>query len=70
MLSICDHAYVISGGKVLGHGNAEAVRASQSERVQQFLQGEPDGPVPFHYKAQPYAEDLLGKAAGLHGTQP
>jgi len=59
VLSICDHAYVIAGGKVLGSGTAADVRASQSERVQQFLKGEPDGPVPFHYKAAPYAEDLM-----------
>ncbi len=63
VLSICDHAYVISGGKVLGHGSSDEVRASQSAWVQQFLKGEPDGPVPFHYKAPPYAEDLLGAAA-------
>ncbi len=60
VLSICDHAYVIAGGKVLGQGSAAEVRASESPRVQQFLKGEPDGPVPFHYKARPYAEDLLG----------
>lgn len=60
VLSISDYAYVISGGKVLGKGSADEVRANQSEWVQQFLQGEPDGPVPFHYKALPYAEDLLG----------
>jgi len=60
VLSICDHAYVISGGKVLGHGSAADIRANTSEWVQQFLQGEPDGPVPFHYKALPYAQDLLG----------
>lgn len=62
VLSICDHAYVIAGGKVLGAGGADEVRASQSDRVQQFLKGEPDGPVPFHYKALPYAQDLLGAA--------
>ena len=63
VLSISDYAYVISSGKVLGQGSAADVRASQSEWVQQFLKGEPDGPVPFHYKAVPYAEDLLGAAA-------
>jgi len=59
VLSISDYAYVIAGGKVLGKGSAEEVRASQSPFVQQFLKGEPDGPVPFHYKAKPYAQDLL-----------
>lgn len=63
VLSICDYAYVISGGKVLGGGTPDEVRASSSEWVQQFLQGQPDGPVPFHYKAAPYIEDLLGKSA-------
>ena len=62
VLSIADHAYVISGGKVLGAGNADAVRASDSPWVQQFLRGEDDGPVPFHYKAAPYHRDLLGTA--------
>ena len=65
VLSISDYAYVISGGKVLGQGSADEVRASQSEWVQQFLKGEPDGPVPFHYKAVPYAQDLLGPRAGV-----
>jgi len=65
VLSISDYAYVIAGGKVLGQGTPEAVRASESPLVQQFLRGEHDGPVPFHYKAAPYAQDLLGPAAGV-----
>lgn len=63
VLSIADYAYVVAGGKVLAHGTAEQVRASQSEYVKQFLQGLPDGPVAFHYKARPYAEDLAGGTA-------
>jgi len=63
VMSIADHVYVIAGGKVLGVGEPDTVRDSQSPWVQQFLRGEPDGPVPFHYKAAPYAEDLLGVAA-------
>ena len=30
--------------------------------VQQFLQGLADGPVPFHYPAGSYSQDLLGIA--------
>jgi len=26
--------------------------------VKQFVQGEPDGPVPFHYPAKTYANEL------------
>jgi phospholipid/cholesterol/gamma-HCH transport system ATP-binding protein len=63
VLSISDYAYVVSGGKVLAQGEPEAIRTSSSEFVQQFLQGKPDGPVRFHYKAaRDYAADLLGGA--------
>ncbi len=60
VLSIADYAYVVSDGKVLDHGTAEQIRASASPFVQQFLKGEPDGPIAFQYKAAPYADDLLG----------
>lgn len=63
VLSIADYAYVIAGGKVLAHGTAADVRASQSDYVKQFLQGLPDGPVAFHYKAARYADDLLRRSA-------
>ena len=65
VLSISDYAYVIAGGKVLERGTPEAIRTSQSEMVRQFLDGKPDGPVAFHYKAsRDYATDLLaGDAA-------
>lgn len=61
VLSISDYAYVVSGGKVLDHGTPEAIRNSSSAWVQQFLKGEADGPVSFHYKAgRDYAADLMG----------
>lgn len=61
VLSIADYAYVVSGGKVLGQGTPEQIRASDSAFVQQFLKGEPDGPIAFQYKAAAsYADDLLG----------
>lgn len=63
VLSIADYAYVVSNGRVLDRGTPEEIKASESEWVQQFLKGEPDGPVAFHYKARPLAEDLLGSAA-------
>jgi phospholipid/cholesterol/gamma-HCH transport system ATP-binding protein len=61
VLSISDHVYIVSGGKVLDHGTPESIRNSTSPLVRQFLHGEPDGPVPFHYKAAAsYVTDLLG----------
>ncbi len=56
-LSICHYACIIADGKVIGEGTPEALKAHPSERVQQFLQGQPDGPVPFHYPARSAAQD-------------
>ena len=63
VLSISDYAYVVSSGQVQARGTPEEIRNSESEWVQQFLKGEPDGPVPFHYKAMPLAEDLMSGTA-------
>ncbi len=57
--SISDYIYVLSGGKVVGQGAPQNLMNSDSEWVRQFMQGLPDGPVPFHYPAPDYAEDLL-----------
>ncbi len=61
--AISDHLYVISEGKVLDHGSPHDLERSPSAWVQQFLHGRPDGPIPFHYPAPDYAEDLLGPDA-------
>ena len=58
-ISIADEVYVIAEGKVVGHGTPEALMASDSGWVQQFMRGLPDGPVPFHYPAPDYHEDLI-----------
>src|SRR3546814_2094648 len=58
VLSIADVAYVISNGQVLARGTPDEIRSSPSEYVQQFLQGRPDGPVAFHFKAKSLADDL------------
>jgi phospholipid/cholesterol/gamma-HCH transport system ATP-binding protein len=57
--SIADYIYVISNGKVIGEGTPETLFAEKSPAVHQFIHGLPDGVVPFHYPAVPYAEDLL-----------
>ncbi len=57
--AISDYIYVLAEGKVVGQGTPDELRASPSEWVRQFMQGLPDGPVPYHYPATDYAEDLL-----------
>ena len=61
--SICDYAYLLSSqGRVVAHGRPEQLNASEDPEVRQFIRGEPDGPVRFHYPARPLAEDLGVKA--------
>ncbi len=61
-ISISDHICLISNGKVVGAGSPEELINSDDEWVRQFMQALPDGPVPFHYPAQAYADDLWGPA--------
>jgi phospholipid/cholesterol/gamma-HCH transport system ATP-binding protein len=58
-LSIADYLYVVSNGRVIGEGTPDQVMNSESAEVRQFMRGEPDGPVPFHYPAVDYREDFL-----------
>jgi len=59
-LSIVDTAYLISEARVIESGTPQQLRNASNPWVQQFLRGLPDGPVPFHYPAENYAEALWG----------
>lgn len=57
--SIADYMYVISNGKILGHGTPTAIYENKTPEVHQFIHGLADGTIPFHYPAMPYAKELL-----------
>jgi phospholipid/cholesterol/gamma-HCH transport system ATP-binding protein len=57
--SIADCSFLLSGGRVAAAGTPEELRDHHSETVTQFMQGMADGPVPFHYPAPDYGEQLL-----------
>ncbi len=57
---IADHCFVISEGAVIASGPPADLAKSQSALVRQFMNGSPDGPVPFHFPAPDYVEQLLG----------
>lgn len=63
VLSIADEAYIVANQTIIAKGDNEALKANSDPRVQQFLNGLPDGPVPFHYPAKPYKADLQGEKA-------
>jgi len=56
---IADYIYLLSGGKVIEKGQPVQLKRSSSQWVQQFMQGLPDGPVPFHYPGLGFEYDLL-----------
>src|SRR5499433_1518413 len=58
-LKIVDYLYFVSEGKIVASGTADEVRASTAPFVRQFVDGEPDGPVPFHYPAPSYRDELF-----------
>lgn len=58
-LSICDHVCIIADGSIIGQGPPQELKQHQSPLVRQFLNGLPDGPVPFHYPATDYRTDML-----------
>jgi phospholipid/cholesterol/gamma-HCH transport system ATP-binding protein len=57
-LRMVDYVYFLSDGVVVAHGTPDEMRRSDKAYVHQFVHGEPDGPVPFHYPSGGYARDL------------
>jgi phospholipid/cholesterol/gamma-HCH transport system ATP-binding protein len=57
-LKIVDYLYFVSEGRIIAQGTPKEVHDSTDPFVRQFVDGEPDGPVPFHYPARPYAEEF------------
>jgi phospholipid/cholesterol/gamma-HCH transport system ATP-binding protein len=58
--AISDYMYVLSDGQVVARGTPDELGHCDSPWVRQFMQGQPDGPVPFHYPAEDFATELLG----------
>jgi phospholipid/cholesterol/gamma-HCH transport system ATP-binding protein len=57
--SIADYIYIIANGKIMAEGTPQQVAASESGWVRQFMDGEPDGPVHYHYPAATLEQELL-----------
>ena len=55
---IADYVYFIADGKIAAHGTPTQLRASADPFVRQFIEANPDGPVPFHYPGRSLAEDF------------
>jgi phospholipid/cholesterol/gamma-HCH transport system ATP-binding protein len=57
-LQIVDYVHFMSDGMIVTQGTPDELRASDKPFVHQFVHGEMDGPMPFHYPAEDYSRDL------------
>jgi phospholipid/cholesterol/gamma-HCH transport system ATP-binding protein len=57
-LKVVDYIYVIADGRLMGEGTPDEVLASKDPYLNQFLKALPDGPVRFHFPAEPLKEQL------------
>jgi len=60
-LRIADHVILLWQGEVIAEGTADDIRHSDDARVRQFIEGRPDGPIPFSRSETSYVDDLLYK---------
>jgi phospholipid/cholesterol/gamma-HCH transport system ATP-binding protein len=60
VMSIADHVYLLANGKIIASGSPKELRENPDPMVQQFLQGEADGPVPFRFPSESIGKDLFG----------
>lgn len=58
--AVSDQSFLISNGRVVAYGTPQELEHNKSAWVRQFMKGLADGPVPFHYPAPDYANQLLG----------
>ncbi|HEY2928269.1 ABC transporter ATP-binding protein [Piscinibacter sp.] len=59
-MAISDHVILMAapGGRIVAQGTPAELMNSNDPEVRQFVRGEPDGPVKFHYPARPMGEDF------------
>jgi phospholipid/cholesterol/gamma-HCH transport system ATP-binding protein len=63
-MAISDWVVLLAtGGRVVAEGTPAELMASNEPEVRQFVRGEPDGPVKFHYPARSVAEDFGPRAS-------
>jgi phospholipid/cholesterol/gamma-HCH transport system ATP-binding protein len=62
--AIADYVYLVGQGRLTGAGRPEELSESTDPYVRQFLRGEPDGPVAFHYPDTPAFDRWLARQEG------
>lgn len=57
---LADFGCIIADRRLIAQGTPDELAASDDRLVRQFMDGLPDGPVPFHYPSESLEQDLFG----------
>ena len=60
-MKIVDYMYFVSAGRIVAQGTPDEMRTTADAFVRQFVDGEADGPVPFHYPAPPFRDEVFAR---------
>lgn len=56
---IADNIIILFYGDIIAEGTVDEIRNSDDPRVRQFINGEPEGPIPFTRTDKNYLDDIL-----------
>lgn len=56
---IADLIMILFFGKKIAEGTPEEIHSTKDPRVQQFIKGDPEGPIPFNRTEKDFYEDIL-----------
>jgi phospholipid/cholesterol/gamma-HCH transport system ATP-binding protein len=56
---IADKIIILFHGKIIAEGTVDEIKNSDDDRVIQFINGQPEGPIPFNITNKDFLEDLL-----------
>jgi len=59
-LSLADYVYVLAQGRIVAKGSPQSLSQDTNPFVQQFLFGQGEGAVPFHYPAPSLQAQVMG----------
>ncbi|MDX8414088.1 MAG: ABC transporter ATP-binding protein [Mariprofundales bacterium] len=62
-LAIADHVILLWQGEVIAADSPDTIRNSDDARIVQFIEGRPDGPIPFSRSETSYLDDLFNRGA-------
>ncbi len=56
---IADRIIILFYGNIIAEGSVDEIRNSKDPRVRQFINGEPEGPIPFTRTDKDYLDEIL-----------